>query len=222
VRPTVLAVALLLAAACSGGGGEEGAGTTTSTPATGAIDWRHPEPLDAGDGWRLDDCEGDAPIVCVDRDGEPAGFLEVVEFPVASFDVMAEPLADGDDDAALDALASSFGTDLAADRSLGCGEGYVVDPLPVTHLTTGDGPAVRYGLVGTTAGGEVSERVVQYAAIRGDSLVVLVAAAYDADGCLVAEGEEFAPDVLEAFQPVLDRVVAASPMPAPTASAPPA
>lgn len=217
----LLAAALLLLAACGGGGGDDDgdAATSTTTSTTAAsvepIDWRDPAPVDV-DGWHLESCDGDAPVVCVDRDGEPAGIVEMVEFPVDSFPALEEPLAAGDEDAALDALAESFVADLTEDRSLGCGDGYVVEGLPIEHVTTGDGPAVRYGLVGTTADGATAERVVQYAAIRGETLVILLAAAYSAEGCIATEGQEFSPDDLEAFEPTFDRLVLASPMPAPT------
>lgn len=112
-------------------------------------------------------------------------------------------------------LAESFVRDLPEDRSLGCGEGYAVDPIDPREVTTADGPALRYGMVGTTAEGNEAERVVQYAAIRGDTLILLAANAYSSDGCLATEGAEFAPAVLEDFEPVLDEVVFASPMPAP-------
>ena len=204
-------------AACGGDGGGDDTTAATSTSEAGVepYDWRAPTRVALDDEWTLDDCEGDAPFVCVERNGETVGFLEIVEFPVESFEQLREPLADGDEARALEVLAESFFRDLRDDRSLGCGEGYTVEPIEPRPVTTADGPALRYGLVGTTADGAAAERVVQYAAIRGETLVLLAANAYSADGCLASEGAEFHPDVLEAFEPVLDTVVFASPMPEP-------
>jgi hypothetical protein len=206
-----LAALLVVLAAC-GGGGDSAAPTTTTTitattaPPAPAFDWSDPAPVDV-DGWHLESCEGDAPLVCVERDGQIVGLVERLEFPLDSFDDLAAPLAAGDEEAAYDALAAAFVRDLTADRETGCEDGYTVEPLPVIHVTTPDGTAARYGFAATTASGDPAERVVQYAAVRGDTLVLLAANASSADGCLPPEGPEFTPHLLEAFEPVFDGLV---------------
>jgi hypothetical protein len=218
-------IAVLLLAACGGDDDDDEAATTTTTttaltttttsaPDAATVEWRDPEPVDV-DEWHLESCEGDAPLTCVERDGEPVGFVELLDFPLASFADLEEPLADGDEEAAYEALAAGFLRDMEADRAEGCDAGYEVEPLPVEHLAIGDGTAVKYGFAATTADGTAAERAVQYAAIRGDTLVLLGANAYSPEGCIGTEGGEFLPEVLADFEPVLDQLVVASGLPAP-------
>jgi hypothetical protein len=45
------------------------------------VDWGSDAvPVDLGDGWSVRDCEGDAPLLCVDRDGDLVGTLALSSF----------------------------------------------------------------------------------------------------------------------------------------------
>ena len=208
-------VAAAALSACSSDHQAVSASTTTTVAPTAAIDWTAPAPTDVGQGWSVRDCEGDAPLVCVDRDGAPAGVLEIGRFPLDSLsEVVAARQQDGDR-AALDTQAKVFLRDLSADRKEGCGIGYGIAPAPVAHLRAADGPVVRYGFTGTGDDGSPSERIVQYAGIRGTTLVILTANAYDVGGCLPPEGTAFTSGLLAEFEPQLEAAVKTSPFPAP-------
>jgi hypothetical protein len=208
-----LAVAVL--PACGGDHQAVSASTTSTVAPTAAINWNAPAPTDVGRGWSIRDCEGDAPLVCVDRDGVPAGVLEIGRFPLNSLpDVVAAQQGSGDR-AALDTQARVFLRDLSADRKEGCGLGYGIASAPVVHLRAADGPVVRYGFTGTGDDGSPSERIVQYAGIRGTTLVILTANAYDVGGCLPPEGTAFTSGLLAEFEPLLEAAVKASPFPSP-------
>lgn len=168
-------------------------------------------PVDLPGGWRVRDCDGDAPLLCVERDGEFVGVLERNDFPVP------DDLAAADsDDALVDALrqfADDRNADVAEDRAQGCGQDYVVEPLEVEDLTIGDRPAVRYGFRGIQDG-TTTEFVVSYATVVDDTLWIVVADAATDDGCMAApELDVFDPAVLEAFLPTLDVVAAGTVIP---------
>ena len=206
-----LLAALALAAGC--GDDDDAASpppTSTTAPApTPAIDWASVDTVDLGDGWSLADAEGNAPLVAIVRDGAQVGIVELHSFPVDSLDAVAEALAEGED-AALAAHADDFVTALAADRAAGCGEDYEFVAEPVELLDAGDGRAVRYGFTGGPPGEPVSERTVQWAALRGDVLVLAQVSAYDADACVSTEGAELTVADLAEVEPRLAPAIEAS------------
>lgn len=212
-------LALAVLSACGGGDandrdvdGREARppSTTTTTPRPTepplAVDWnaRTVTPSAVG-AWTIRFCEGEAPLVCLDRDGENAGGLEVNTFPLASFD-----------DPSLEAIAEDTVRTFQADRKDGCGADYLVDADDQRpHAVVGtDG--LRYGWTATRKG-EVVERNLTYAAAKGDTLVLLVAGALGPGGCLERQ-HEFSIEDLEAAEPVLDRLASANFDPRTTAS----
>ena len=218
VAVAVAAGALL--AACGGGddASREAAPTSTITSMPGdvaageaiSVDWttRTIEPAEV-DGWTLEPCEGDAPLVCLSRGGgEATGAVELSEFALSSFTALEDKR--GLD--ALEALADDAVTALAADRKEGCGVDYAVEAdetVPQQVLGT-DG--LRYGWT-ATVDGEVVERNVSYAAIVGPTVYLLVAGALEPDGCM-ERLSEFRVDDLDDARPVLDRIAAGSQPPA--------
>ena len=207
-RALLLALALV-AAACSDDDDAAPPTTTTTAPAPAvAIEWNSLGTVDLGDGWSLADAEGDAPIVAIRRDGEPVGIIELLMFPVDSLDAVADNLDDGED-AALAAHAAEFLDALGADRAEGCGDdyGFVIEPAEL--FDAGDGRAVRYGFTGAPPGEPVSERTIQWAAVRDDRLVLVQVSAYDPGAC-VAPGEELTVADLAEVEPLLAPAIEAS------------
>jgi hypothetical protein len=161
-------------------------------------------------GWTLRDCLGERPTMCVWDGATLLGDIELAEgYPL-------DPHEDGLTDAALlTGRAVSFLDHFRADRSQGC-QGFTFEADEVTDATVGGVPAVRTGFTLWSADGVVVERVVSHYLVR-DGLVALVSTdAYAAEGgCLPpSDGDDsFAPHDLLRFEPVLDRVVADTPLP---------
>ena len=219
--------ALVLTAACGGDGdGDRGAdrpGTTTSSSTTTAADggevaevaevddWLAGDlSVDLGGGFTLAHCEGDAPILCVTRGSEPKGIVELSSFPVASLD-LRRALSSGPR-AALMAHVDDYLGSLRADRIAGCGDGYTVTPLPTTITDGPEGPVASYGFTGARRGEAISVRTAQWAAIRGEELVLLNLSGYDDGACVPAEGEGSVADTVE-VERRLRPLVEANPLP---------
>ncbi len=169
------------------------------------LDWDQVvDPVDLGDGWAAADCPGEAPLVCLTRNGIAVGHVERMAFPIAD-----PPRGDGGDLAWLFARAEAFATGLAADRRLGCGEDYVLEFAPHDAVWFGGVEGVRYAFTGSLADGTVVERGVAFLAIEGHHQEVLAANAYAEGGCLAAEGA-WTVDGLAAAEPVLELLAARS------------
>lgn len=169
-------------------------------------------PVDLGGGWRVADCDGDAPLLCVERGEEVVGTLELNHFPLS--DELAAAEGEAELRAALRDFAASRHGDIAEDRRNGCGDDYLVEADPVAEVSMAGQPGVRYGFRGTD-GGVTTEHVVSYATVAADQLWIVVADGAAADGCM---GDDeltlFDPEVLRDLLPLLDRVVAGTPLPA--------
>lgn len=193
-------------------------GAPAGEPAAPVVDWEAVSTVALGGGWALDDAEGDGPFYDVRRDGDVVGQLEAGSFPVETLDVVAEVL-DGGGSAvdALEAHAREYAGTFGDDRASGCGADYRFVANPAMVLDTPSGDVVAYGFTGTLADGAPSERIVQFAGLRDDRLVILTATAADPGGCLPPEGPTFTSEQLESFRPLLVDVVAASGLPPVTA-----
>ena len=183
-----LFASMVLLAAC-GSGRDAGApaasstSTSTSTPpgsaVTATVDWAaRTVDLKGASGYEIRFCDGDAPILCVARDGELIGGIELVTFPGG-----AEALDDG-----ADAWAADHYRTLTADRREGCDPAYELDPDEIEAVTFAGQQGYRYGFTGSIDGRPV-ERVIGIGAARGDDLHLLVLNALADDGCLAREGE---------------------------------
>lgn len=220
--PALLLVAVL-AAGCTTAGGAIGtpsptapsSPSPTTTPTTAepepiAASWAQGAPdTELPDGWVLRDCEGDAPIVCVHRGDELVGTLAFASFPPDG------PLVGATDGAEVVEALRAHGTmrmqGLVDDRAIGCGEDYVGSVDDHVDLLVGGQPGVRSGFTAVQAG-ELAEHVVTYATISEGQLWLLVAEAAAEGTCMGdSELELFAPADLDAFLPILDRVVAGTP-----------
>lgn len=177
----LLFTATLTLAACTAGDDTSAPTGPTPPAVAGEIDWTDPtETATLADGTVIAACEGDGPFLCVERDGATIGTLEMLRFPVASFDIV-DPAADLETN--IRAIADDFVAALGADRAIGCGSDYRLEPLDFESFSFDDQPAFRYGYRGTMADGTPSELNLQYATIVGDEIVLVTAVAYDAGGC---------------------------------------
>lgn len=188
--------------------------TTTSTTVVAGevIDWEDRTVVATlPEGWSVTGCEGSAPLMCVSRDDEVVGLLEAFLASPSTFEIW-DPTAD--DETTLRAIAANYVSTFVEDRAVGCGAGYVVEPLEPRPIVLGGTPGLTYGFRGTAEDGTPSELHIQYAAISADRLIVVTAAAYDEGGC---PGKDdlisFDTATLEGFAPHLDRLMEASPLP---------
>lgn len=175
------------------------------------VDWEDLEPVDLGDGWVVRDCDGDAPLVCVDRDGEFVGLIELNTFPVPA---ELEDAADADElVAAMRAWAADSLDGVVADRAQGCGAAYEVEVEAAVEQMVAGNPGVRYGFRGIEDGA-MTEYVISYATVADDQLWIVVADGAADGGCMGSdELQLFDPAVLDTFAPLLDRVVAGTVLP---------
>ncbi len=214
----VLLVVIVLVAACgtgdtAAGGDPPGEGTPI------LVDWISRTTPDATGEYRVRFCEGDGPFLCVEKDGEVIGAIELGDLPVGSYDVLRDALAGGATELeALEALAAGHAEHFAKDRADGCGAGYEFAADEPARVTVAGKPGLRYGFA-VSLDGRVVERSISYAVIEGDTLYLLVAGGLDEGACLDHLNEMSVAD-LEAFAPVLDRLAAGSRLPAPTAEPP--
>lgn len=214
-------VLLVLVALLTGCGDDDDGAAPPGEPSQPAIviDWTdRTTPDDTGE-YTVSFCEGDGPFLCFEHDGEFLGTIELVDYDVASLDVIRDALAGGASPVeALEAHAADFAANFAADRAEGCGPDYVVTADEVVPMTVGGQPGLRFGWT-AQRDGAVVERVVTYGVITDGTLFSLVAIGLTDDGCLERMGE-LPIGELEGLLPTLDRVAAGSKLPAPTASAP--
>ncbi|HJR87689.1 MAG TPA: hypothetical protein VJ930_08555 [Acidimicrobiia bacterium] len=176
------------------------------------VDWEDPAKVAELDGgWVVRACEGEAPLLCVERSGQTVGVVEAMSFPIASFDDL-DP--NGDPRENLELFAAGFVAAIGSDRELGCGADYGFDPLPVKDFVLGGTPGVSFGFVGSMPDGEPSELNLQYATIVGEEILSIVATAYDEGGCPGRDDlSSFDTATLSEFRPRLEEVLHESPLP---------
>lgn len=158
------------------------------------------------DGSTITHCPGEAPMWCADTGAAVGVAIEVVQFPASAID----ELRGGASAASLRRWAEGLVAGIAADREVGCPAGYRFVAAPVQQATVVGQPGVRYAFRGTTAEGTSSEVTVGHATVIGDTLVILLSAAYDPEGCLPPEGPGLTVDQLDTLAPFLARIAADS------------
>lgn len=210
-RATPVLTLALLTAACGGAA----APPAPDAPPDGVgavVDWTDPSrAVEVGSGWVVRACQGDAPLLCVERDGQVAGLVEATTFPTASFDDF-DPTASEVE--SITAIAERFLSDLTADRAIGCGEDYRFEPQSPQPFVLAGLPGVSYGFSGTMPDGTPSELILRYATIVGDHLVSVGADAYDDHGCLPDdEIPSFDSAGLRELRPHLEELLHQSPLP---------
>jgi hypothetical protein len=201
------AVLLLSLSACGGDhAAAPGPVTTTSAPAPESliVDWESPGlDVDLGGGFRARHCEGDAPLLCIERAGVPVGLVELADFPAGDHPPLEERIVD-------------LYRTTTEDRGKGCPPGYRFEGVPPEPASVAGGDGLRYGFTGTFADGRPSERTIAWMVERGDVVTVISAAADEPDGCLPPEGAgHFTSATLGAAASGLERLVAGSRLPSP-------
>jgi hypothetical protein len=209
LRRLALGAAVVVAAACGADGDDASAPTTTAEVPAATIEWTSVGTVGLGGGWSLTDAAGDAALVAILRNGVEVGILELYAYPVSSLDAVEAHLDEGED-AALTAHVDDFVTAMATDRAIGCDPAYEVVPTDAVHMEVGDGRAVRYGFTGAMPAGAVTERSLQWAAIRGEALVLVNVAAYDDGSCIPTDGAELSVSELAAVEARLAAAVESS------------
>ena len=212
--PALLAVAALAVVLTACGGDDDGASsdstrrtTTTLPPMPTDFDWWNPVEVDLGGDWVLRDCEGADTTLCFEHPDRRGGIVELFRF-------------DAPADFNINAHAARFVEDFRNDRRLGCGVEYRVEPEPIEALDLPDGPARRYGFHGGAQGSVDTERTIQWAGLRGTSLVIITLSGYDPGSCVAAMDEALLHDQA-AVVDAIHALVLASGLPKPE-GAPPA
>lgn len=214
--PLIVAATLStgLLTSCGGDDNDDARGSTTTSQPVAVFDFGGRGTAALGDGWTISHCEGDAPLFCVSDGVEPRGVIEVLDYPIASYDAVEEVLERGGSTAeALRAQAAEFQRVFEEDRPVGCGSGYILERYGPRPVTVAGLPGVIYGFDATFSGRRV-ERALQFAAIDGDALHILATSAVE-DGTCLDDGEsiDFTVDELDGIQPRLERLVATSRLP---------
>lgn len=173
------------------------------------VDWndRPAAPIDLGDGWSVQGCEGDAPFMCIEQDDQPVGTVELVRLPRPT-----DTLPDAEPSASqLRAQARAVLSAHVPDRREACPDDHDVTVDDVALVEVAGGPGARYGFTVTDGEGTVVERVIGHLTVDSEDLVLIVANARTAATCVVDEEfTGFAPDTLQRFAPHLDRIAARS------------
>jgi hypothetical protein len=183
--------------------------TTTTAPAVGEpivadLAARTVTPANA-EGWELAFCEGEAPMVCLSKPArtDPSGVLELTTFPLDSFPSLQGKTGQE----ALEALAAEAVRTFVADRKEGCGIEYVVEGDETQPQTVAGTDGLRYGWT-APVGDAVAERSVTYAAIDGDTILLLGTGALPKTRGCIERISEFLLEDFDSALPVLDRVAA--------------
>jgi hypothetical protein len=158
-------------------------------------------------GWTLEFCGGDAPFLCISREGEHLGSMELLAWPTDDYASMREVLQNGGSgQEAMAAAVADLHATVEEDRKVGVGAGYELRGDPPVRLPVGGGEGLRSGFLGSVDGRPM-ERVVQYRAIQSDSVYLLSANA--SAGAGPREGD-FPLEGFDELMPLLDRIAAAS------------
>lgn len=231
MRLVSAALSLMVAAACSGGPGAPPAGQPSASP-TPSVALPSPDRIEAPSvdladrvpatdlrgGWSVESCDpGDAPLLCLFRDGERVG---TIEWSQRALDLEPGLAEDLDRMPPAEALAANleraaFFEETEADRRDNC-EGRSVEwqaPAAATVAST-EGMSFAYTVPDET--GTPQDVVVSYQVVNADrALFILVVEGLGPRTCIPSEGEVLTPDELAAFRPVLDALVANLRLPAP-------
>lgn len=197
-------VVLLLAAGCGGGDTPSAAPTATAgtvDPGTGAteVDWSEGFVV-LDNGWTVESCAGDAPILCV-RDGDrPVGTVEVSTYPVEAGMALSDRVAD---------LYSM----VEQDRASTCGPDHALDTAEPEAATVGGADGLHYGFALRAPDGTVTEATDAYMVELAGTLYVVNAAAQLPGSCPGGLEGAFTPADLDTFAPYLADLVVGLPLP---------
>lgn len=182
----------------------------SESPSPGAgptIRWEQVGEVALDDRWTLTDCEGDAPLLCVDDREGFAGAIEYLTYP------QGDPPAAGDEIAWLSDALGQFMADLQADRTAGCGPDYVVSHTDPATTTLEGRPAIAYTFTGIDGEGAVHELGFAVSSIDGHVRQLIAGNAYDAEGCLAGDTDTWTVEQMESFSAHLLTLATGSQLP---------
>ena len=233
MRLVALALSLTVATGCSNAPSAPPAGQPSPSPTpsiaqpspdqpeTPSVDLAGRVPAtDLREGWSVESCDpGDAPLLCLFRDGERVGTIEWSQRPLDLEPGLAEDL---DRMPPADALAANleragFFEATETDRRDNC-EGRTVEWQRPVAATVADAEGMAFAYTVPDEAGTPQDVVVSYQVVNADrALFILVVEGLGPRTCIPSEGEVLTPDELAAFHPVLDDLVANLRLPAPEA-----
>lgn len=182
--------------------------------------------LSTPDGWQVQPCEGEAPLLCIGNGQEHVGYAELLVFPLAGYDddhpvrLAAGNLpVDGTSYTAeqraaalkaLNALADEHLDIIAADRAITYPDD-TITPLEREPAQMGGLPALAFGFVHTDQAEEVVERY-RYVAAFDKQFIYWFGMTYDPAHVSTFVSDE----AVTEFAPVFRQIAAALPIPPPS------
>lgn len=194
IRRCAVVVAVCLLTACGGETPEPGRSPSSQpsdspVPAV-SIDWsaRPTQPLHLEDGFTVQGCPGDAPFLCVSREGDTVGSVEYGSYPASPQTSLASLI---DDD------YRSF----TEDREASCPPGFEVETEEPADARVGGTGGKRSGYSVVDGDGRTVERYVKFWAVEYGRLHLVSAEAQEEGTCSPGEGAVFRETVLTDFEP---------------------
>lgn len=177
-------------------------------------------PAPAPEGWQVQPCEGEAPLLCVSRDQEMLGAVELgvypldnhTEFQAILAELGVEPgvaLPPDEAHAALSALAENYLAVIREDRQFTFPDDPFI-PIGPEPVQVGQLPGMSVGFVHENSAGEVLERYLSYTAFDGH-VIYWLTAPYDPANITTFVSDE----ALTEFEPYLREIVAGLLLPPP-------
>lgn len=203
-RAFIAALALVLAVACSPGEPEAAASPEPGPTATALadVDWSQDGSSVQVMGWTVRSCPQESPMLCVERDGEPAGRIRMEDVP--SLGQEASNSAD-QLQAMLAVRTNTLYQSLAAERLERCGEDYeITTDRPVPVRVAGE-PGLKYG-ISASLNGRVVERTIGYRVMRRPIETIIEATAVEPGGCVEPLENGFSVEELRSFESAFEQV----------------
>jgi hypothetical protein len=213
IRRSTAVVAVLFLASCGGGAPEPSQSPTSQATASPVpavpIDWsaRPDEPVSLAGGFSVQGCPGDAPFLCISREGDEVGLVEYLNFP-------ASP------GTTVDGLIEDDYRTFTEDREGTCPTEFEVKTDEPAGAEVGGSEGRRSGYSVVDGDGRTVERYVKYWAVEGGAVHLVSAEAQEEGTCSPGDGAEFSDAVLADFEPSFAAVAAGSRFPAPPNPAP--
>jgi hypothetical protein len=186
-------------------------------------------PTPAPAGWSVAPCEGQAPLLCVQKSTENVGYVHLSTFPLSTMSEFEGMLRDTGLDAnslnlkdpeqaakvrtALRAFVENYHKIFMEDRGATFGGTKTYQRLETKEINIGELPGLQYGFVVLNADGGVHERWLSHSAFDGKGLFTLVSSYYpgqpDAPFAFRSDAE------LQEFAPFLPEIMRGLKMPHP-------
>ncbi|HKN49018.1 MAG TPA: hypothetical protein VJ010_02200 [Actinomycetota bacterium] len=178
----------------------------TSSMPTPVINWaalpRSPLVLDGP--WTSVACESNATLLCVRRNGAPAGAVELLVHPDAH-PPGTQPIP------YLTQIVADFEKGVAANRQATCANSNAFSAQPVQEVAINGGVGLKSDWSITNSSGLVVERQITYFALGKTTIASLGATALvPGAACVASRGSEFTPPLMAEGVPILDLVAARS------------